>query len=85
MAEANDLETKLKSEIKDQSPAKKITVQKLFDESIKMKSHEVRESALDKVEQILRRDVLPAFKDTRLNRLSVSVLQSWKNDIAARD
>lgn len=85
LAEANDLETRLKAEVKEQSPVKKMTVQNLFDEYIEVKSHEVRESTLDKAEQILRRDILPELKDIRLDRLSISVLQKWKSDIAARD
>lgn len=85
LAEANDLETRLKAEVKEQSPIKKMTVQNLFDEYIEVKSHEVRESSLRVSNYILTSHVLPFLGKYRLERLNNTVLQNWKNDISSKD
>lgn len=85
LAEANDLEAKLKAEIKEQSPIKKMTVQDLFDEYIEVKSHEVRESSLRVSNYILKNHVLPSLGEYRLDRLNNTALQNWKNNISSQD
>lgn len=85
LAEANDLEMKLKSDFKEQTPTKKITVQNLYDEYIQAKSHELRETSLDKCKRVLKGYILPTLGEKRIDRLGVSVLQNWKNEIAKLD
>ena len=85
LAEANELEIKLKAEIGQQETAKRMTVQGLFDEYAASKSHELRESTLDKTKRILQQNVLPTLGGYRIDRLSTAVLQRWKNEIGGRD
>lgn len=85
LAEANELEMKLKAEINKQGVSKRITVRQLYDEFVAAKSHEVRESTLDKASSILKNSVLPILGDRRIDRLSTSLLQEWKNEIGGRD
>ncbi len=84
-AEAKLLETQLNREIKDQPLSVKRTVQELYDEYIVSKVHEVRETTLDKSKQILRLHVLPTMGTERIDRLSASVLQKWKNSISKKN
>lgn len=53
LKEAKTLERRLQKEIKDFAPAEKLTVQALYDEYIKIKKHEVRETLLDKTKHVL--------------------------------
>ncbi|HBR01650.1 MAG TPA: hypothetical protein DD738_03485 [Ruminiclostridium sp.] len=76
---AKDLERKLTEEQKQTggSTKKKMTFQQLFDEFTTAKQYEVRESTLDKY----NRDsihYLPTFKDTRIDKLTVAMIQEWK-------
>jgi len=76
--EAKDLERSLAHSIKHENPAKRITLQELFDEYVRVKKHEVRESTLDKSSRTLEYHVLPILKDYKLNRLTLPVLAEWK-------
>jgi integrase len=77
---AKDLERSLTAEVKnsDKNPAKKMTVQQLFDEYIKVKKYEVKESTVDKAERDFSYYVLPRFADVRIDRLTAAMLQEWK-------
>lgn len=76
---AKDLERQLIEEQKKTggSPAKKMTFGQLFEEFTTAKQYEVRESTLDKY----HRDsihYLPTFKDTRIDKITVAMVQEWK-------
>ncbi len=83
-AEAKWLEKKLMDEIHEQPSNRFITVQQLCEEYESIKRHEVRETTLDKTHQILKRHVLPALGNVKINKLNKSVLQQWKTDISKK-
>lgn len=58
-----------------------MTVQQLFDEYIKAKSYETRESTLDKSRRILQSRVLDTMGSVRLCKLFPKVMQEWKQHI----
>ncbi len=78
---AKELELRLSNENQSDNITKKITVQQLYDEYIVAKKYEVRETTIDKSKKLLTTFVLPPLKDYRLDRLTASVLQSWKNQM----
>ncbi len=80
--EAKQLERELNYQIKQEKPAEKITIEKLFEEYIKAKKFELRESTLDKKQRILKFHVLPYLSDVKIDKLNVAILQEWKNNIA---
>lgn len=79
--EAKQLERELNYSIKQEMPAEKLTVQQLYDEYIKAKQYEVRETTLDKSINVLSHHILPYLGDTKIEKLSVPVLQEWKQKI----
>lgn len=81
MAEAKELERQLSIEIKEASPIKSITIENLFNEYIRIKQHEVRESSLNKTSSILTLHILPFLGDVKLKNINMKVLQAWKNDM----
>lgn len=84
--EAKLLESELQKEYSgDVNVDLRKTVRELYDEYMAAKKHEVRASSYDKTRRILEGNILPILGDVRLDRLSVSTLQGWKNQIAARD
>ena len=76
--EAKDLEEQLRNEIKSKSPGKSITFQMLFTEYIQVKHYEARESSVKKSESILSFHILPDFKNTKIDKLTLPMLQKWK-------
>ncbi len=83
---AKDMERRLLSEIKDQheNPSRKMTVQQLFGEHCKSKKHEVRETTLNKTELNYALYIEPMLANVRIDRLSVDLLQKWKQSIEAK-
>ena len=79
---AKELEMRLNHDIKKAAPARKMTLQKLYDEYADTKRHEVRESSLEKSKSILQRYILPELGEYQLNKLTLPILQKWKLDIA---
>ena len=78
--EAKELERKLNLNLKEETQSK-ITVQQLYDEYINVKQYEVREATIDKSKKLLTTFILPHLKNYRLDKLTASVLQSWKNQM----
>lgn len=78
--DAKSLERQLCRELETE-PIKKITLQQLYDEYIKVKKHEVRETTLEKSKQMLSGYVLPALKNYKLEKINMKVLQDWKTKI----
>ena len=79
--EAKQLELELKYQFKETAPAARMTVNELYKEYITAKTHEVRETTLNKNINILNRHVLPYLGDCKLDKLNVQNLQMWKNKI----
>lgn len=77
---AKDLERKLDFGIKNQSEiaTKKMTVQDLFNEFMAIKKIEVKELTIIKTTGDFKYYILPFFKDLRIDRLTVNMLQEWK-------
>ena len=84
---AKELERSLEYEIKTQQemPIKKITVRQLFEEYIAMKKYEVRETTLDKTNNILEHHILPILEHARIDKLSTKVLQEWKKSVEEKN
>lgn len=83
--EAKQLERELNYQLRNQEISEKLTVEQLFDEYIKVKKHEVRETSLDKTNRILKRYVLPTFNKTRIDKITVPMVQKWKQDLSETD
>lgn len=82
--EAKDKETELIQEYKKAPTAVDApkTLQALYDEYIREKTHIVRETTLDKTKQYLKRYVLPYLKDIKLSKFNAKILDEWKNTIS---
>lgn len=81
--EAKQLERELNHSIKQETPTANITIKQLYDEYIKSKKHEVRETTLDKSINVLSLHILPYLGDKKIDKLTVPVLQDWKQKIEA--
>lgn len=79
--EAKTIERELIHSVKEEPLSAKITVKQLFAEYIQVKKHEVRESTLNKTEQMLTLHVLPYFENTKIDKLNIQNLQQWKQSI----
>jgi len=77
---AKNLEMRLNDEIKNKSklPTKKITVQELLNEYVKIKKIEVKELTIVKILENFNYYILPTFKNCRIDRITVNMLQEWK-------
>ncbi len=83
--EAKQFERELIFRTKVEVPAKKYNLSELMTEYIYSKKNEIRETSLDKMIFILNTYVLKYLGTYRLDRISVSVLQKWKNNIESLD
>lgn len=79
---AKQLEMELNYQIKQQDISKKITIGQLFIEYLEMKKHEVRETSLDKTYRILQRYVIPKFENTRIDKITIPLVQKWKCELS---
>jgi len=84
-AEAKDEERRLRLQINETIPDSKMTVQELYEEYINSKKHEIRATTMQKMQGILNREVLPILKDFSLDKLSVKVMQNWKNILGSKN
>jgi integrase len=80
LPEAKQAELELNAELSNPEKdfSSRLTVGELYEQYISQKKHEVRATSLDKAKTILSREVLPMFKNTRLNKLNTPLLQEWK-------
>ena len=83
-AQARLLEAQLQANAIEE-PSQTLTVQQLYDIYMSAKENEVRESTLAKSKGILELHIMPFFSKTKLKKLSMSLLQEWKNDISKLD
>ena len=82
---ARIIERQLQQEFKESPPDFRISVQELYDEYISAKKYEVRESTIRRNKQFLTDYVLSTLKDKKLNQLSPSILQKWKQDMQKKN
>lgn len=80
--EAKDLEKALMQQVKEQSIAHRMTLQELYDQYMKVKKHEVRETTYDKTRRVLSGFVLPALGNCKIDKLNNPVLQKWKTSVS---
>ena len=85
-AEAKFLEAQLQAKATDNNVGRKtLTIRELYNIYIDAKRQEVRETSLNKSVSILERNILPFFESVKLDKLTLPLLQEWKNDIAKLD
>ena len=80
-AEAKFVDAQLQAKAKAE-PSQALTIGLLYDMYLKAKSNEIRESSLNNTKGVLTRYILPYFQKAKLNNLTVSVLQEWKNEMS---
>lgn len=85
LPEAKAAEGQLIHEVKESIPARRMTLQELYNEYTKAKKHEVRETTLDKTQRILNLAVLPSMGNKQIDKLDKPALQKWKSEISERD
>ena len=83
--EAKQLERELNYQIKQQTPAQRMSVKELFEEYKKAKKYEVRESTYSKTDFILSHYIIPELSNVKIDKLTVPVLQKWKHCIEEMD
>ena len=81
---AKAMERSLNLSIKQETPSKSLTLRELFVEYEASRKKAVRESTADKSKRILEGHVLNSLGDTKLSKLNVPVLQSWKTSIDSK-
>ena len=86
LSDAKATESVLRNEIKNKPLSSRMTVQQLYEEYIKIKRQEVRETTLNRTISNLNQHILPYFKDIKLQKLcNKALLQEWKVEIGNRD
>lgn len=80
-AEAKQLERELNYKIKNETPARRMTLNDLYDEYKKSKKNEVRESSYRKTTAILDYHVIPMLGDIPLAKLNKPLFAKWKNEM----
>lgn len=83
--EAKQLERELNYKLKKETPSARMTVQDLYNEYVEAAKHEVRETTLEKTKKDLSKYVLSELGNVRLDKLTVPVLQAWKQSISDRN
>ena len=81
LTEAKFAEAQLMAKTNPANP--QITIKELYDRYIETQTNDVRETTLAKTKGNLQRYVLPYFEKTKVSKLNVVDIQSWKNDISA--
>lgn len=79
---AKQLERELAIKVSEDAPSG-MTVQQLYNEYMKAKIHEVRESTYRKSETNLTLHVLPTLGNVKLDKLSTRILEQWKQEISS--
>jgi len=82
---AKDLERQLNYSLKNEGVNKKMSLRTLYEEYIKAKSHEVRETSIEKYKQRLEDHVLPSLGNVAINKFTRPLLQQWKNEMEEKN
>ena len=83
--EAKQLERELTHSVKEETPTKKMTFGQLYDEYMEVTKHEVKENTYNTKAFRIEKYVLPTFGNTRLDRINLSALQKWKQNLNDTD
>jgi integrase len=83
-AAAKALESQLRNEYKT-SVSARMSVRDLFEEYLQNKKKRVRYTTLIKTEEIIEQNVIPYLGDTKLDKLTVPLLEQWENKILEKD
>ena len=80
--EAKAVEAELMQSTEAKELTKRMTLLQLYDDYIAAKVHEVRTSSLLKSKSILKNHILNTdLRNKRIDKLTVPVLQNWKNEL----
>lgn len=78
-AEARTEEVKIRVQLeKKETASKRMTVEQLFDRFLAVKSDELRATTVSGYVTIFKNHILPYLGDIRLDKLSISKLEEWK-------
>lgn len=83
--EAKELERKLQASMCDVEAGIGMTVSELFEEYVNVKKNETRESSLDTSSRIISKHIIPILGKYKLKKLTLPILQNWKNEINNKD
>lgn len=81
LEEAKEIEHKLQANIHELTTDSGMTVENLFREYVNVKQSEMRESSLDTSSRIITKHIIPTLGNYKLKKLTLPVLQRWKNEI----
>ena len=81
MKQAKEIESQLMKSVEEETPARKMSVEQLYQEYIRAKTHEVRASTLDKSKTTLKLHIIPILGEYKIDKLTVPVLEEWKRQI----
>ncbi|MCD8327663.1 MAG: site-specific integrase [Ruminococcus sp.] len=85
LEEAKRVEMELNYQ-KNEPTSKKLTLSELVDKYLESHKYEVRESSLDTTQRMLKHHVLTdKYKNIKIDKLTVPVLQQWKDEINNTD
>lgn len=79
--EAKELERSMLAEAVAVQEGKTLTLRMLCAEYEKSRKNEVKETTTAKSERVMELHVLPTLGDIRINKLTIPVLQKWKNGL----
>lgn len=82
--EAKLLELKLQQDIRQEAPAKRMTLRELFREYCNIRKNEMRESTLDKFKHITENHILPELGGLKLSKITPPILAQWKMSIEGK-
>ena len=82
--EAKLLELKLQQDIRQEAPAKRMTLRDLFREYCNIRKNEMRESTLDKFKHITENHILPELGSLKLSKITPPILAQWKMSIESK-
>ena len=85
LEEAKQLERELNYQLTQETPTEKMTINKLAEEYLNAKKHEVRETSFDKTKRNLNLYVLNDIGETKLDKLTSPAIQKWKESMEARN
>jgi integrase len=85
LEEAKALEAKLTYDIKEEAPARSMTVKELINEYLQVKKHDLKESSFDRMKRNIEYYIIPNLGNVNLKRLDIKRLQGFKELLAARD
>ncbi len=84
-AEAKLMEMELQRKVEEGNAPSNLTLEQFYNEYLRDLSSEIRASSMAKKKSRLENHVIPALGQIRLSKLTVPVLQNWKNEISEKD